>query len=132
MWRGVLSVVVGVLAWFALVTLGNLALRDVWPAYAAADGPQMSYDLAMKIARLAMSTVALVLAGAGAQWIARGSRNAAIGFGVAMLLIFVPIHYQLWPKFPIWYHLTFLSSLLLLPLAAWSIMGARARDHSGM
>lgn len=127
MWRSILSVVVGVVVWFALVTAGNFALRAAWPAYAAADGPEMSYDLAMKIARLSMSTISLILASFLAQRIAHGSRNAAIAFGVTMLIIFVPIHYQLWPKFPIWYHLTFLSSLLLLPLAAWSTMGRTGR-----
>jgi len=28
-----------------------------------------------------------------------------------MLLLFVPVHYMLWAKFPIWYHLFFLISL---------------------
>jgi hypothetical protein len=28
-----------------------------------------------------------------------------------MLLMFVPIHYGLWDKFPVWYHLVFLITL---------------------
>jgi hypothetical protein len=35
-------------------------------------------------------------------------------------VLFIPIHIQLWDKFPIWYHLFFLVSLVPL-----SILGGR-------
>jgi uncharacterized protein (DUF983 family) len=37
--------------------------------------------------------------------------------GVILLILFLPIHYSIWPKFPIWYHLTFLTSLPVLSVA---------------
>jgi hypothetical protein len=33
-----------------------------------------------------------------------------------LLALFIPNHYLLWDKFPVWYHLTFLVSLLPLTL----------------
>ncbi len=112
--RNLVAVVTGIVVWVALVTVGGLALRYGWPAYPAAE-PQMSFDLSMKIARLALSSVALVT-GALAVWRVKPSRTVELIFGVVMLVIFIPIHYNLWPRFPVWYHLTFLTSLIVLPL----------------
>jgi len=39
-----------------------------------------------------------------------------------LLIMFLPIHYTIWDKFPIWYHLYFLSSLVVLPvLTLWIV-----------
>jgi hypothetical protein len=114
MWRNILGVLAGILVWIALVIPGGLLLRAEWPAYAAAE-PSMTFDLSMKIARLALSSVGLVVAGVVVYRVARPSRYAALAFGTIMLLLFIPVHVQLWPKFPIWYHLYFLSSLVLIP-----------------
>jgi hypothetical protein len=40
-----------------------------------------------------------------------GNSRTAWWLGILMLLIFVPIDYGLWDKFPVWYHLTFLLTL---------------------
>ncbi len=120
MWRNALGVVTGIVVWVALVTAGGLAMRTLWTAYAAADTPAMTFDLAMKVARLTLSSVALIIASIAAVRVARRSRYVALAFGVVLLIAFIPIHYELWPKFPIWYHLTFLISLVVLPqLTAW-------------
>jgi hypothetical protein len=34
--------------------------------------------------------------------------------GILMLVLFIPQHMMLWEKFPVWYHLTFLLSLVPL------------------
>ena len=34
--------------------------------------------------------------------------------GVLLLVAFIPQHVMLWDKFPLWYHLTFLLSLVPL------------------
>jgi len=115
MWRNVLGVVAGIVVWTVLVTAGGLAMREFWPAYAAADTPAMAFDLSMKIARLTLSTVALIAASLAASRVARSSQYVAIALGVVLLLAFIPIHYNLWSKFPVWYHLFFLTSLVVLP-----------------
>jgi hypothetical protein len=122
MWRSILGVVAGLVSWGILVVLGNFAIRAGWPAYAAAE-PSMTFDIPMMVARLSLSSISLVAATRIAQLVARPSRHAATGFGVVMLLAFIPIHIQLWPKFPIWYHLYFLTSLLVLPLLTAMISG---------
>jgi hypothetical protein len=89
----------------------------------------MSFDLAMKVTRLSVSSVALIAAAWIVQRVARPSRYAALAFGVVMLLVFIPIHIQLWPKFPLWYHAFFLASLVVIPQLTAMIV-ARAPEPS--
>ena len=122
MWRTILAVAAGVAGWFILVTVFNFGLHAVWPAYAAADTPAMVFDLPMKLARLTESSIASVLAALIAFRVAPASRYAVPVYGVVLLALFAPIHYSIWSKFPVWYHLYFLSSLVVLPLlTGWLI-----------
>ena len=73
----------------------------------------MTFTLSMKIARLAIGALATVAAGVVARAVA-GSTAAGVVVGAVLLVIFVPEHVQLWDKFPVWYHLTFLLSLVPL------------------
>jgi len=106
--------IAGVIAWIIFVTLLNLALRYGWPGYAAVE-KTMAFTLVMMIARLVISGASSLCSGLVAAWIGR-HRLAALLSGVILLLLFIPVHYALWPKFPVWYHLTFLGSL---PLLGW-------------
>ena len=49
----------------------------------------------------------------------------AVVTGALLLLIFIPEHISLWDKFPIWYHLTFLTSLVPLAVVGGWIAGSR-------
>ena len=118
MGKQILGVVVGLIVWFVGALLAGVVLRAVWPAYVAAAG-DLSFTLAMKLTRLSLGAVTTVAAGAVAALIARSSR-AALVTGALLLLMFIPQHISLWDKFPIWYHLTFLTSLV--PLA---VVGGR-------
>jgi hypothetical protein len=40
--------------------------------------------------------------------------RALLMTGAILLVAFVPVHLGLWDKFPVWYHLTFLLSLVPL------------------
>jgi hypothetical protein len=113
----VAGVVAGLVAWTLLVTLLNLGLRHGWPAYAAVE-KAMTFSFPMMVARLAESAAASLAGG----WIAAriGGRIAALAAGLMLLMMFVPVHYQLWRVFPVWYHLTFLTSLPVL-----SVVGGR-------
>jgi hypothetical protein len=108
----VAGVVAGLVAWTLLVTLLNLGLRHGWPAYAAVE-KAMTFSFPMMVARLAESAAASLAGG----WIAAriGGRIAALAAGLMLLMMFVPVHYQ-----PVWYHLTFLTSLPVL-----SVVGGR-------
>ena len=114
--------VAGVVVWIVVVTILNLGLRHGWAGYALVE-KAMTFTLPMLIARLAMSAASSLAGGAAAGAIDRSARASLVG-GILLLLLFVPEHYMLWPRFPAWYHLTFLISL---PLVAWLGGGLVAR-----
>jgi hypothetical protein len=112
------GIVVGVLAWGIVVTILNLGLRHGWPAYGVVERA-MLFTVPMMAARLSISGISSLVGGYAAAAIGRSGQAALIA-GVLLLLIFLPIHYTIWSKFPLWYHLTFLVSLPLL-----SVIGGR-------
>ena len=112
-WRVVLAMGAGIVAWLLVATLLNLVLRITLPGYAAAE-PDKVFTLTMQIARLLMGAVASLAGGAAAGWIDRPAGPAVWVIAVALLAAFIPAHVGLWPLFPVWYHLTFL--ILLAPL----------------
>ncbi len=106
--------IAGVIAWFVIVTVLNLPLRYGWHDYAAVE-KAMTFTLPMMVARLSISGISSIASGAVAAWIEKGKRAPLVA-GAILLLLFVPVHYFIWDKFPVWYHLTFLASL---PLLSW-------------
>ena len=113
MWRAVLSVVVGLVAWGVIATLLNFGLRLWLPGYVEAE-PVLAFTLPMKIGRLLISAISCVAAGMAVRTVAPSSRWAPSAAGLIVMAMFLPVHVQLWPKFPVWYHLTFLLSLVPL------------------
>jgi len=118
--RTVIGVMAGLIGWLLCASALDILLRFALPGYAAAE-PAMHFTFGMMIARLALpGAVPSVLAGLATAWIARGDRGAIIALAAILFLAFLPAHYRLWSQFPLWYHLTFLGSLILLP-----VLGAR-------
>jgi len=113
--RGIASVLVGLVAWFCVATMVNLALRVSWPDYAAAE-KLMVFTLGMQVARLLTGALASLGAGFAAVVVAKGSATPVRVLAVLLLLLFIPVHYALWDKFPVWYHLVFLASLIPVTL----------------
>src|SRR6267142_3245230 len=100
---------------FFVATVLNLALRASWPHYHEAE-TAFNFTLAMKLARLVLGAISSLGAGFVAAWIGKDRMKAATLTGIVLLGLFIPGHYLLWSRFPIWYHLTFLASLLPLTL----------------
>lgn len=121
MGRIFLAVIGGLIAWTAIATLVNIGLRLGLPGYAAAE-PALAFTLVMMIARLAMAAIASLGAGAVIRTIAPASRWAPWIMGGLTLAMFLPVHVQLWARFPVWYHLFFLGTLPL-----FVALGARLR-----
>jgi hypothetical protein len=96
----------------------------------------MTFTLPMMLARLAIGTLATLAAGWVTAVIARRSMLARLTSGLLLLVMFIPQHIMLWDKFPVWYHLTFLASLVPLTWIGgniptpWMAAGARERSHS--
>ena len=122
MLRGTAAAVGGVIAWVLIATIGNLALRISWPDYASVE-KAMSFTPAMLFARLVLGALSALGAGFVAAWIAKRNRIALGCFMALLLAIFIPVHYVLWDRFPPWYHILFLASLVVITL-----LGAMRRD----
>ena len=110
--KTILGIVAGLVAWIVVVTVAGLILRATWPAYVSA-APSMTFTLSMKLTRLSIGALATLAAGWVSGAIAR-SPAAILAPGAVLLLAFVPQHVMLWDKFPLWYHATFLVSLVPL------------------
>jgi hypothetical protein len=120
--RGMLGVVVGLAVWVTVVAVAGLLMREIWPAYASlADA--MTFTLPMMIARLTVGALATLAMGLATSVVSRRSLVATLAAGALLLLVFIPEHIKLWDKFPVWYHLTFLLSLV--PLAYLGGMTSR-------
>jgi hypothetical protein len=113
--KTVAAVIAALVTWIFVATVLNLALRASWPHYHEAE-TAFNFTFAMKLARLVLGCASSLGAGFVAAWISKGRMKGATLTGIVLLGLFVPNHYLLWNKFPIWYHLTFLVSLLPLTL----------------
>jgi hypothetical protein len=119
MWRTIGAIAAGIVAWALVVTILNFGLRLWLPGYVQVEHALL-FTLPMKIARLSIAAITSLAAGAVARAIALASKWAPWIVGLIVLALFVPSHIHLWTRFPVWYHLTFL--LTLVPLV---VMGAR-------
>ena len=113
MWRTLASIVAGLAAWALIATILNFGLRAAIPGYVEAE-PLIAFTMTMKIARLTEAAIASVGAGAVIRAISPTSRWARWIGGAIVLCMFLPVHVQIWPKLPVWYHLTF--QLTIVPL----------------
>ena len=109
--RSILACLAGLVTWIVVVTVINRMLRLSLPNYTAAE-QTLQFTLGMKWARLLMAIVTSVVAGAVTGWISRSSRWAPLIVGSVVLAMFVPLHIAIWNKFPVWYHLTFLLTII--------------------
>jgi len=123
--RIILGIVAGIVAWVSLVIVGGLIIRATWPEYVAV-AEAMTFTLPMLITRLSLSTVALLIAAGVATLTARKS-VAPLILGIVFLVFFIPNHIYLWDKFPVWYHLTFLVTLIPLSVLGGIIFGGAGR-----
>jgi hypothetical protein len=124
--RTIGAIIAGLVGWAVIVTVINWGLRLGLPGYRLAE-PTLVFTLGMKIARLTMAAVTSIAAGALVRAIAPKSRLAPWIVGLVILALFLPAHVQLWHRFPIWYHLSF-----LLPLAPLVALGAWLLSQAGI
>ena len=110
MLRSILAVIGAVITWFVVATIGNWVLRAVLSGYSAVE-VAMTFTLTMMICRLVLGLVASFCAGFLCGVIAGRPGVAPKVAAAVMVVLFLPVHYMLWDKFPIWYHLFFLITL---------------------
>jgi hypothetical protein len=112
--RRIAAVGAGLVVFVVVATAAGLVMRATWREYAAV-ADAMTFTLQMMVARLSIGALATLAAGWVAALVSRRSSLAAAMTGGVLLVLFIPQHVMLWARFPVWYHLTFLLSLL--PLA---------------
>ena len=120
--RSILAVIVAFFTWFVVATICNWILRIALPGYAAVE-VAMTFTLTMMICRLIVGLISSLCAGCVCATIGRGSSLAPKVTAAIMLLLFLPVHYMLWPKFPVWYHLFFLITLAPTILVGAALKG---------
>jgi len=111
--RRFLGVVAGFVVWMVIVTVVGVIMRGAWREYAAV-ADAMTFTLPMMLTRLTIGALATLAAGWVTAIVARRSVFAILACGVLLLVVFIPQHIMLWNRFPVWYHLTFLISLIPL------------------
>lgn len=84
----------------------------------------------MMIARLVVGALATLAAGLTTSVVTWRSRSATLAAGVILLLVFIPQHITLWERFPVWYDLTFLLSLVPLAVLGGKIAAAWTANSS--
>ena len=117
--RNFIGVVTGLAVWVAIAFVAGLIMRETWPAYASV-ADAMTFTLSMMIVRLSIGALATVSMGFVTASITP-SAVARLIPGLILLIVFIPEHVTLWDKFPIWYHLWFLLSLVPLTYLGNSI-----------
>jgi hypothetical protein len=123
--RQVIAFVGALIVWVLVASVLNRLLRVGLPGYSLAE-PAMTFTLAMQWGRLALGALASLSAGFTLARAAPRARRLPLIFGALLLAAFLPDHYILWNKFPIWYHLLFL--LTIIPLV---MLGARIGAKKG-
>ena len=117
--RKILGVVAGLIVWLVVTTVAGLILRAAWPEYARV-AEAMTFSLGMKVARLSIGAIATLAMGWVVAAVTR-STTAILVAAAILLVAFIPVHISLWDKFPVWYHLAFLLSLVPLTYAGGRI-----------
>ena len=126
--RAILAFIVGLAVWVLFASLLNRGLRLGFEGYAAAE-PQMTFTHGMMAARLVLGALASLAAGAATRTIAPSSTRLSWVLGTFLLAAFIPVHVQLWAKFPVWYHLVFLGTLVPLVLLGATLTRNRSRTE---
>ena len=114
--KGIAGVAGGLVVWMLVATLGNLVLRFAWPGYADVE-KAMTFTVGMLIGRLVLGAVATACAGAAVAVIAKRNDRIVALFAGLLVLLFIPVHYNLWNNFPLWYHVVFFALLVSMTFA---------------
>ena len=123
------GVFVGFATWIAVGGFGFLVLRTAWSSYAMAE-PTKAYTLPMLFARLAVSVVCTITAGAVSMIVAKHSGAVNWWLGGLLLLISAPIHVGwVWTDYPPWYHVAYLVPLMPLTISGGFLVTIFARKR---
>jgi hypothetical protein len=131
MGKTIVGVIAGLAAWVAIIVVAGMIMRLSWPAYASVADAK-TFTLPMLVARLSIGALATVSSGCIATLVAPESMVARLLPGLILLVAFIPQHIALWETFPVWYHLTFLLTLVPPTWVGGSICSRSAVSQRGV
>jgi hypothetical protein len=120
MWTKILGVVAGLVVWVIIVMVAGTIMQLSWPAYTNV-AAALTFTLPMLLVRLSIGALATLATGLVTAAIAPRSMPVRLVPGLILLVAFIPQHIMLWDKFPVWYHLAFLLSLVPLTYVGGTI-----------
>jgi len=129
MWRIVLGVIAGFIAWLVVWIGSEKILSAIWPVFGAnqkafeeavKNGGEYTADTTMLLTHLVLGSVVSVMAGIFAALIARENTSAPLVVGILLLALGLLKAFMSWRYAPIWYHVIFTA--ILLPMA---VIGGR-------
>jgi len=121
MWRIVLGVIAGFIAWLVVWIGSEKILSAIWPAFGAnqkafeeavKNGGEYTADTTMLLTHLVLGSVVSVMAGIFAALIARENTSAPLVVGILLLALGLLKAFISWRYAPIWYHVIFTAMLL--------------------
>ena len=127
MWRIVLGVIAGFIAWLVVWIGSEKILSAIWPAFGAnqkafeevvKNGPGASgftADTTMLLTHFVLGSLVSVMAGALAALVAGENSRAPLVVGLVLLALGILKAVMSWQYVPIWYHIIFTA--ILLPMA---------------
>ena len=124
MWRIVLGVIAGFIAWLVVWIGSEKILSAIWPVFGAnqkafeeavKNGGEYTADTTMLLTHLVLGSVVSVMAGIFAALIARENTSAPLVVGILLLALGLLKGFMSRRYAPIWYHVIFTA--ILLPMA---------------
>ncbi len=127
----IFGVLAGLVTWIVVASIGNRLLRVGIAGYTDVEAT-MAFTQPMLIARLVLGAVSSLVAGYVMAWTSGSSSAGTKVLAGVLLLLFVPMHIALWTKFPAWYHLVFLASLVLLTFGGAKLRVLPTSNETGL
>jgi hypothetical protein len=124
--RSIFACVAGLVTWVVVVSVINRVLRLALPGYTVAE-QTLQFTLTIEVARLLMAAITSLAAGAVTRWISP-NRWVPLIVGGIVLAMFLPAHVAIWSKLPVWYHLTFLLTIVPLVVLGAQVSRYRRKD----
>ena len=97
--KTIAAVVLGLVTWIVVASIGNRLIRAGMPGYREVEAT-MAFTQPMMLARLVLGALSSLLAGYVAAWVAGAGGSGAKALAVVLLALFIPMHVALWAKFP--------------------------------
>jgi hypothetical protein len=126
MGRFVLAIVLAPVFWGALQFPGQVLLSAIFPDSAGNPAGSPGYLILALVFAFGYAFVS----GYCAAWVAAAEpRRIGIGAGLCLLAVGIAVQVSFWEAVPLWWHLTFLASIVPLTMIGAAVKGSPAQEQ---